>query len=146
MKRACLGGQNAQRSKDGLRCLFFITRTLLCSTQGGKRGVYAGVERRDCPPDLMPMLLRAEGQPAYPGGWFRPNHQRPRQLRTTGQLGAVAAWRAHTVIWVSRTLISLFTALLAWFRSVGRWEEQLGPHPASLPRGVCLFPPGVLAS
>lgn len=119
MKRVCLGGQNAQRSKDALPRLFFITRSLLRSATRGKRGVYAGVERRDWPSDLISMLLRAEGQPAHPGGWFRPNPHDPGTMRAMS-LAAVAAWRAHMVIWVPRTLISPSTALSPGSRS--RWE------------------------
>lgn len=64
------------------RChAYFLITSLLRSATRGKRGVYAGVERRDCPSDLISMLLRAEGQPAHPGGWFRPNPHEPRHLR-----------------------------------------------------------------
>lgn len=88
MKRACPGGQNAKRSKDALRCLILHHEKLAAFGDQGKRGVYAGVERRDCPSVLGSwLLLRSERQPALPGGWFRPHEDsRPRHLGTNSSL------------------------------------------------------------
>lgn len=140
MKRACLGGQNAQRSKDGLRCLSFITRSLLRSTaRGGKgRTGRCGEARLPVLRDSLPVRVADSVRTTHdPGSWGQRAYL-PRYLPTCSCLAG-----AHgDVVTACFDLI----LLLAWFRSVGRWEEQLGPHPARLPRGVCLFPPGVLSN
>lgn len=98
----------------------------------GKRGTYAGVEARL---PLRPEALATVDSLHPSDSSFRPNAHGP------GLLGRQLPSETHMVICVLRTLISLSSAPVACFRSIGRWEEQLASHPASLPRGVCLFPP-----
>lgn len=71
-----------KEAKDALRRLILNHEEFAAlGDEGGKRGVYAGVERRDCPPGPeVPCLPRArvlsEGRPARPGGWFRPKKKK----------------------------------------------------------------------
>lgn len=113
MKRACLGGQNAQRSKDGLRCLFFITRSLLRSTArvGKGRTGRCGETRLPSRPrspccsvlrDSLSVRVAGSVRTTHdPGSWG----QRAYLPRNLPIVETVAAWRARMVLWLPRALI-----------------------------------------
>lgn len=83
-----------KEAKDALRRLILNHEEFAAlGDEGGKRGVYAGVERRDCPPGPeVPCLPRArvlsEGRPARPGGWFRPKKKTLTNPHDPRQAGA----------------------------------------------------------